>query len=157
MPAQPDARLTRASWSTTVKTVEKSNFFLQIPLIWKRFWPQLSLFFVMVVSRARTGNKTHTADVPQVAMIVFAVLPQIPPGYRITNIEVIIPVSIIAGSHLLYPFALNPWFLSFSVSGTWCTGTICRTRLTRAVLSGVRKRSLLHCERCSMLHIRALL
>jgi hypothetical protein len=56
------------------------------------------------------------ADTVQLTMIVFAVLPQIPPGYRIWSIEVIVPLSIIAGSHLLYPFALNPWFLSFSVS-----------------------------------------
>ena len=57
-----------------------------------------------------------TADTAQVAMIVFAVMPQIPSGYRITNIEVIVPLSILGGAHLLYPFALNPWFLSFSVS-----------------------------------------
>lgn len=39
------------TWSTTVKTVEKSNFFLQIPLIFKRFYPQLVFFTLMVVSR----------------------------------------------------------------------------------------------------------
>jgi hypothetical protein len=38
------------TWSTTVKTVEKSNFFLQIPIIWKRFYPQLVFFTLMVVS-----------------------------------------------------------------------------------------------------------
>jgi hypothetical protein len=38
-------------WSTTVKTVEKSNFFLQIPIIWKRFYPQLVFFTIVVVSR----------------------------------------------------------------------------------------------------------
>jgi hypothetical protein len=44
-------------------------------------------------------------------------LDSFPSGYRITSIEVILPLSIVAGSHLLWPFALNPWFLSFSVSG----------------------------------------
>lgn len=42
-------------------------------------------------------------------------LPAFPVGYRITSIEVIVPLSVVAGSHLLWPFALNPWFLSFSV------------------------------------------
>lgn len=39
------------TWSTTVKTVERSNFFLQIPIIWKRFWPQLVFFTAVVVSQ----------------------------------------------------------------------------------------------------------
>lgn len=38
------------TWSATVKSVQKSNFFLQIPLIWKRFWPQLCFFGVWIVS-----------------------------------------------------------------------------------------------------------
>jgi hypothetical protein len=41
------------TWSTTVKTVQKSNFFLQIPIIWRRFWPQLVFFGLCVVSRVR--------------------------------------------------------------------------------------------------------
>jgi hypothetical protein len=39
------------TWSSTVKTVEKSNFFLQIPIIWKRFYPQLVFFGLCVVCR----------------------------------------------------------------------------------------------------------
>jgi hypothetical protein len=39
-----------------------------------------------------------------------------PSGYRVNNVEVFVPMGILTGSHLLYPFALNPWFLSFSVS-----------------------------------------
>lgn len=46
----PKSPLTIISWSTTVKTVEKSNFFLQIPIILKRFYPQLGFFTVMIVS-----------------------------------------------------------------------------------------------------------
>ena len=38
------------TWSSTVKTVEKSNFFLQLPIIWRRFWPQLCFFTGCVVS-----------------------------------------------------------------------------------------------------------
>ena len=39
-----------------------------------------------------------------------------PSGYRVHNIEVWVPMGLITASHLLWPFALNPWFLSFSVS-----------------------------------------
>ena len=101
-------------WSSTVKTVEKSNFFLQLPLIWKRFWPQLVVFSVMMVCPLPRPPRLHVLMV-QAAMIVFAVVPQIPPGWRINNLEVIFPMALLGGSHLLYPFALNPWFLSFSV------------------------------------------
>jgi translation initiation factor 3 subunit B len=43
-------------------------------------------------------------------------LKSFPAGYQITSIEVIVPMAVVAASHLLWPFALNPWFLSFSVS-----------------------------------------
>lgn len=43
-------------------------------------------------------------------------LSSFPDGYRIISIEVIVPMAVVAASHLLWPFALNPWFLSFSVS-----------------------------------------
>jgi hypothetical protein len=46
------------TWSTTIKTVEKSNFFLQIPLIWKRFYPQLVFFSLAVVSTSKTSSAT---------------------------------------------------------------------------------------------------
>lgn len=38
------------TWSATVKTVEKSNFFLQLPLIFKRFYPQLIYSTLCIVS-----------------------------------------------------------------------------------------------------------
>jgi hypothetical protein len=50
-------------------------------------------------------------------MIVFSTS-LIPDGYKIVSIEVIVPLAVVAASHLLWPFALNPWFLSFSVSLT---------------------------------------
>lgn len=48
--------------------------------------------------------------------MIATTLPVFPESYRVTSIEVIVPLSVVAGSHLLWPFALNPWFLSFSVS-----------------------------------------
>lgn len=47
------------TWSATVKTVEKSNFFLQIPLIIKRFYPQLIYFTAIVVSVFPTLEMVH--------------------------------------------------------------------------------------------------
>ncbi|WRT65030.1 uncharacterized protein IL334_001972 [Kwoniella shivajii] len=84
------------TWSTTVKTVEKSNFFLQLPIIWRRFWPQLSFFGLCVPMMVITSSNL------------------LPAAYRVDNVEVFVPMGIITASHLLYPFALNPWFLSFS-------------------------------------------
>ena len=40
----------------------------------------------------------------------------VPDGYRVANIEVIFPMALVTSFHLLWPFALNPWFISFSVS-----------------------------------------
>jgi hypothetical protein len=48
--------------------------------------------------------------------MIAASLSVFPDGYRIISIEVIVPMAVVAASHLLWPFALNPWFLSFSVS-----------------------------------------
>jgi len=47
------------TWSSTIKTVEKSNFFLQIPLIWKRFWPQLCFFGLFAVSASAMSSLTR--------------------------------------------------------------------------------------------------
>lgn len=41
------------TWSSTIKTVEKSNFFLQLPIIWRRFYPQLIFFGLFAVSEPR--------------------------------------------------------------------------------------------------------
>ena len=85
------------TWSTTVKTVEKSNFFLQLPIIWKRFYPQLVFFTLMMAAMIITTSSL------------------MPSGYRVHNIEVTFPMGLVTACHLLWPFALNPWFISFSV------------------------------------------
>ncbi|CAD6566589.1 MAG: hypothetical protein TREMPRED_002808 [Tremellales sp. Tagirdzhanova-0007] len=85
------------TWSTTVKTVEKSNFFLQLPIIWKRFWPQLIFFGAFA------------------AFMLVSTSQFMPVDYRVANIEVTFPMGLLVAAHLLWPFALNPWFLSFSI------------------------------------------
>lgn len=52
-----------------------------------------------------------------------------PVAYRIGNVEVFVPMGVLVASHLLWPFALNPWFLSFSV------GHVLDTPLTPVLIS----------------------
>jgi len=49
-------------------------------------------------------------------MMILTTSSLVPYGYRINNIEVIFPMGLVVATHLLWPFALNPWFISFSVS-----------------------------------------
>lgn len=42
------------SWTSTSKTVQKSNFFYQVPKILKRFWPQIIMAICMLVSAPLT-------------------------------------------------------------------------------------------------------
>ena len=86
------------TWSSTVKSVEKSNFFLQLPLIWRRFYPQLVFFSLFCVTMGICASSI------------------VPSGLRVTSMEVLVPGGMIAATHLLWPFVLNPWFISFSVS-----------------------------------------
>lgn len=68
------------TWSSTVKTVEKSNFFLQIPIIWRRFRTSLIVFTVMTIAMIVLSQKF------------------IPAAWQINNLEVFIPMGIIVGS-----------------------------------------------------------
>jgi hypothetical protein len=38
------------SWTATSKEVHKSNFFLQVPVIFKQFWGQMLLSLLVIVS-----------------------------------------------------------------------------------------------------------
>jgi hypothetical protein len=50
------------SWTTTAKSVVKSNFFLQVPRIWKRFWFQIVVSVVIIVSRPASVARHHSAS-----------------------------------------------------------------------------------------------
>lgn len=75
------------TWGATKKEVERSNFWLEVPKIAKRFW----LALVLSIS---TG-------------IVMAILATdlIPSGWQIQGWDwaVIFPLAITIGSHVLYP------------------------------------------------------
>ncbi|KAH9958463.1 glycosyl transferase family group 2-domain-containing protein [Russula dissimulans] len=86
------------TWGATKKEVERSNFFIEVPRILRRFWLalviSLFMFLMMIV--------LSTNLVPQGWQV---------PGY---DWAVIFPLAVVAGSHLLFPIVLNPWLMIFS-------------------------------------------
>ncbi|CED83368.1 hypothetical protein [Phaffia rhodozyma] len=83
-------------WGSTIKEVEISNFFKEVPAILKRFWPAY-LF---------AGGQI-------VIMIIFSTS-LLPEAYRVTSMTAIIPLAVQAACHILYPIVLNPWLMMFS-------------------------------------------
>ncbi|TDL22483.1 hypothetical protein BD410DRAFT_769953 [Rickenella mellea] len=86
------------TWSATRKEVERSNFFLEVPRILRRFRIALSLCFVLLA-----------------AMVVMST-PVVPVGWRIEGDAwaVVFPLSVTLGCHILFPIILNPWLMIFS-------------------------------------------
>ncbi|GFZ47911.1 hypothetical protein JCM24511_05658 [Saitozyma sp. JCM 24511] len=84
------------SWTTTAKTVVKSNFFLQVPRIWRRFWFQIVLSLVVL------------------AGMIISTTAVTPPGYRVTQMDVIVPLAVTYGCHLIWPFALDTDITTFT-------------------------------------------
>jgi len=86
------------SWSATVKEVRRSNFFKEIPKIYRRFWFSLLVSFVTL------------------AGVIVCSTSLIPIGWRVVGSAwgVILPVVVGAACHLLFPVVLNPWLMVFS-------------------------------------------
>ncbi|KAG8851281.1 hypothetical protein FRC20_001789 [Serendipita sp. 405] len=86
------------TWAATKKEVEFSNFFKEVPKIFKRFWLSILISFLSI------------------AMIIVFSLPVMPREWRIdgSGWAVIFPLAIQAGCHILYPIVLNPWLLLFT-------------------------------------------
>ncbi|KAH8116831.1 glycosyl transferase family group 2-domain-containing protein [Phellopilus nigrolimitatus] len=85
------------TWGATKKEVERSNFFLEVPKILRRFW--LSIVICLALTAA---------------MVVLS-LPLMPVDWRIpADWAVLLPLAITVGCHLLYPIILNPWLMIFS-------------------------------------------
>ena len=86
------------TWGATKKEVEKSNFWLEVPKIMRRFW--LALVVSVLVA---------------VAMGILAT-DLVPRGWQILGIDwaVVFPIAITIGCHVLYPVVLNPWLMIFS-------------------------------------------
>ncbi|OAX39708.1 hypothetical protein K503DRAFT_769252 [Rhizopogon vinicolor AM-OR11-026] len=86
------------TWGATKKEVERSNFFIEVPRILKRFWLAFALAFGTF------------------AMIFIFSLPIVGADWQIpgTYWAVILPLALVAGSHILFPIVLNPWLMIFS-------------------------------------------
>ncbi|KAF8874734.1 glycosyl transferase family group 2-domain-containing protein [Infundibulicybe gibba] len=86
------------SWSATVKEVQRSNFFKEIPKIAKRFWFPLGVSLVLIA-----------------VMIVLSTT-LVPYQWRIDGSAwaIIFPLSVSAACHILFPIVLNPWLMVFS-------------------------------------------
>ncbi|KAK7015029.1 Glyco-trans-2-like domain-containing protein [Favolaschia claudopus] len=86
------------TWSATVKEVERSNFFKEIPKIFKRFWFPL------------------LASITIIAGIIICSTTLVPLEWRVGGGSwgVIFPLSVVSASHILFPIVLNPWLMVFS-------------------------------------------
>ncbi|KAK7696513.1 hypothetical protein QCA50_001171 [Cerrena zonata] len=86
------------TWGATKKEVERSNFWLEVPKIIKRFW--MTLVICIVIS---AGMAVLATDL-------------IPSGWRVpgTDWAVIVPLALTIGCHALWPIVLNPWLMIFS-------------------------------------------
>jgi len=85
------------TWGATSKEAEFSNFFIEVPRVLKKF--KFSMLFAMLFIAG---------------MVILAVGPWIPLGWRITDFVAILPMATVAGSHFLLPLALNPALMTFS-------------------------------------------
>lgn len=85
------------TWGATAKEAEFSNFFIEVPKVLRRF--KFSIAFA-VLSIAM--------------MIIFACADFVPWSWRIKDFIAILPMSTVAGSHLLMPIVLNPALMTFS-------------------------------------------
>jgi hypothetical protein len=102
------------TWGATKKEVERSNFFIEVPRILKRFWLAFLFSFGTLA-----GMVILTTDLP-------------PLGWRIPGYDwaVIIPLLIVCVSHILWPVCIlrvysmygsDPFVLnrSFSTRTSW--------------------------------------
>jgi len=86
------------TWGATKKEVERSNFFIEVPRILRRFWLSLVISFFMFL------------------MMIVLSTDLVPQGWQVPGYDwaVIFPLAIVAGSHVLFPVVLNPWLMIFS-------------------------------------------
>lgn len=126
------------TWAATLKTVEASNFFKEVPDIMRKFKFTLPLNVLMVVSSDCQAFMSLSVLILvllyQVGMIL-TTSSLMPLDWRVSSIEAIIPMAMTVGSHILYPsessiqwlgcdsesdsrflpsVVLNPWLVHFT-------------------------------------------
>jgi hypothetical protein len=86
------------TWAATKKEVERSNFFIEVPRILRRFWLALLLSFFTI------------------ALMIVLTTSLVPMGWQIPGVDwaVIFPLAVVAACHILFPIVLNPWLMIFS-------------------------------------------
>lgn len=82
-------------WGATAKEKENSNFFKEIPKIFKRFMVMYGFIVVIVGGMIYLG--------------IFA-----PRGWEIKELTAVFPLAYMVASHALVPFLLNPSIMIFS-------------------------------------------
>ncbi len=85
------------TWGATIKDLNDSNFFIEVPIIFKKFWK------ILLISVFCIG-----------AVIVFQLPHVLPLQWQIEAFSIYWPLLLLATLHLLYPIALNPALLRFS-------------------------------------------
>jgi len=85
------------TWGATVKEVQKSNFFKEVPKILKKYWFSMGASWALVAG-----------------MIILST-PLVPIAWRVDGSAwgVIFPLASVAGCHILFPIVLNPWLMIF--------------------------------------------
>lgn len=85
------------TWGATNKDLADSNFFLEVPLIWKRFWKVIVLCLLTIA-----------------AVVVLQTTVSVPLNWSIQGFFTYWPLLLTAIAHLIYPVVLNPALLRFS-------------------------------------------
>ncbi|EPQ28120.1 uncharacterized protein PFL1_04447 [Pseudozyma flocculosa PF-1] len=83
------------TWSATVKDVEESNFWKEIPAIFKRFGHCIAFMVLFAAAMVVMGSDL------------------IPLEWRILEPAIYAPAIAFVVAHLVYPFVLNPWLVRF--------------------------------------------
>lgn len=76
------------TWGATKKEVERSNFFIEVPRILKRFWFAFAVSFACFAS-----------------IVLFSLSSVVTPDWQIPGNywAVIFPLALVAGCHVLFP------------------------------------------------------
>lgn len=84
-------------WGATAKEVERSNFFLEVPKIAKKFKFSMLFCFALIAG-----------------MVIMARGPFIPWSWEITEFVAIFPMGVMVACHILLPIVLNPSLMAFT-------------------------------------------
>ncbi|OMP82842.1 Glucans biosynthesis glucosyltransferase H [Diplodia seriata] len=84
-------------WGATAKEVERSNFFLEVPKIARKFKFSMLFCFALIAG-----------------MVIMAEAPFIPWSWEITEFVAIFPMAVMVACHILLPIVLNPSLMAFT-------------------------------------------